>query len=465
MISANASGAVEPRCRASAARRSTPSRFAPICASRSPRRSSGVRELDANLASTAAVRSIGGNRSPSSSISSASGGIEPGAMPPRSAWCARFAAQPTSSVVDEARRHERDVVEVRPPGERVVEHDLLTGPHAMFRGCVDRGVHGSGHRAEMHGNVLRLHEQIAVGGEQRGRAVGALLDVGAVRGAAQHTTHLLGDADEARDQHLQRGGVESHGPALRSRIQAPSGPGSAVQPSGTQTVQSASATTCGPTTRRRTTSGSASMSSGASRRAGPQRDHLDRGVGAGVAVAARVLVVERVDRRDGELVALSRVAAVDERLGSGSVAAHERNRLPSEAVERVVQSVGLAGRRPAADELALRAESTAARRPRTRPPAAARSPRASPSASATAHAWSGPAPPNATSASSRGSTPRSTVTDRTARSIAASTTAIDTVGRDSGLLERRPRRGAGPAGRDRGTRLRAGCDRARDPRR
>ena len=96
MISANASGAVAPRRRASPARRSTPSRFAPFCASRSPRRSAGVRELDANLASTAAVRSIGGSRSPSSSISTASGGIEPGAMPPRSAWCARFAAQPTS---------------------------------------------------------------------------------------------------------------------------------------------------------------------------------------------------------------------------------------------------------------------------------------------------------------------------------------------------------------------------------
>ena len=46
-----------------------------------------------------------------------------------------------------------------------------------------------------------------------------------------------------------------------------------------------------------------------------------------------------------------------------------------------------------------------------------------PSSSATAQACSGPAPPNASSATARGSTPYSTVTTRTARAIAASTTA------------------------------------------
>ncbi|GIU87056.1 MAG: hypothetical protein KatS3mg009_1571 [Acidimicrobiia bacterium] len=46
-----------------------------------------------------------------------------------------------------------------------------------------------------------------------------------------------------------------------------------------------------------------------------------------------------------------------------------------------------------------------------------------PRACAIEQAWSGPAPPNATSARSRGSTPRATVTARTASSIAASTTA------------------------------------------
>ena len=70
-----------------------------------------------------------------------------------------------------------------------------------------------------------------------------------------------------------------------------------------------------------------------------------------------------------------------------------------------------------------RAASTGARRRRTRRRAAGTTTARMPSASAIAHAWSGPAPPNATSASSRGSTPCATVTARTASSIAASTTA------------------------------------------
>ena len=69
------------------------------------------------------------------------------------------------------------------------------------------------------------------------------------------------------------------------------------------------------------------------------------------------------------------------------------------------------------------AASTRARRPTARPRAAGRSPLACRARPATAHACSGPAPPNATSARSRASTPRSTVTTRTARSMAASTTA------------------------------------------
>ena len=51
-----------------------------------------------------------------------------------------------------------------------------------------------------------------------------------------------------------------------------------------------------------------------------------------------------------------------------------------------------------------------------------------PSSSASAHACSGPAPPNATSAKSRGSSPCSTETTRSARTISAFTTSI-TAGR------------------------------------
>ena len=61
-----------------------------------------------------------------------------------------------------------------------------------------------------------------------------------------------------------------------------------------------------------------------------------------------------------------------------------------------------------------------------------------PRASATAQAWRGPAPPKATRARPDGSTPRSTVTARTARSMAASTTATTPSAVDAGAVERGP---------------------------
>ncbi len=82
------------------------------------------------------------------------------------------------------------------------------------------------------------------------------------------------------------------------RIQVPSGVGSAVQPSGTQTVQSGSAATAGPTTRSRLTAGSSDGSSGrGAAGTGAERDDLDRDARPRVAVAARVLGRELVDRR------------------------------------------------------------------------------------------------------------------------------------------------------------------------
>ena len=79
-----------------------------------------------------------------------------------------------------------------------------------------------------------------------------------------------------------------------------------------------------------------------------------------------------------------------------------------------------------------------------------------PRASASAQAWSGPAPPKATRARPRGSTPRSTVTVRTARSMAASTTATTPPALDARPLQRGlgrrpvqpPEPGEGGVGRD-----------------
>ena len=71
--------------------------MAPRCAARSPSRSAGVRDAATKRSTTCPVSRVGGSRIPSSSMVVASGGIEPGAVPPTSAWWARFATQPTSA--------------------------------------------------------------------------------------------------------------------------------------------------------------------------------------------------------------------------------------------------------------------------------------------------------------------------------------------------------------------------------
>ena len=92
--------------------------------------------------------------------------------------------------------------------------------------------------------MLGLGQQFAVGGEQGGRAVDPLFDVGAEGRSAQHRAHLLGDADQLGDEDLQAGGVEHHAVLVNSH--EPLSWTSALQPSGTHTVQSSSASTHGP---------------------------------------------------------------------------------------------------------------------------------------------------------------------------------------------------------------------------
>ena len=64
---------------------------------------------------------------------------------------------PTITV--EHRRDHRDVVEVGAPGERVVDHDMVTGLEPTAVG-VDGRPHRGGHRAQVHGDVLGLRQQV-----------------------------------------------------------------------------------------------------------------------------------------------------------------------------------------------------------------------------------------------------------------------------------------------------------------
>ena len=57
----------------------------------------------------------------------------------------------------EARCHESDVVEVGTPLERIVEDDLVVRGDRRAE-VLDGGAHGGRHRAQVHRNVLRLHQ-------------------------------------------------------------------------------------------------------------------------------------------------------------------------------------------------------------------------------------------------------------------------------------------------------------------
>ena len=171
-------------------------RWRPRWASRSPRRSVGARELATRIATTSAVRRTGGTaqallvRSRWRRAASSPGPCRrrrrggPGSRPSRpgapSTWTGATRVMSLRWV---------------PPANGSLSDDWSPGS-TRPAAAVDRGAHRRRHRPEVHRDVLGLDEQLAGRGEQRGRAVGPLLDVGAERGAPQHRAHLLGDPGE-----------------------------------------------------------------------------------------------------------------------------------------------------------------------------------------------------------------------------------------------------------------------------
>ncbi len=209
--------------------------------------------------------------------------------PPTSAWWARLAAQPTRR--PSTKHGATSVMSLRwvPPAKGSLRMTWSPGRDRSVAERVDGGRHRRRHRAEVHRDVLGLHEQLAVGGEQRGRAVGPLLDVRAERGPAQHGPHLLGHAGQAG----RSGPAARPGPARpcvtvddvrlaagRVSTQAPPSthgrPPAVRHPDGAVRLGDHGRTRHGPT---RSTAGAgrsstATLGGDASR--GPQRDHLDR---------------------------------------------------------------------------------------------------------------------------------------------------------------------------------------------
>src|SRR4029077_1567478 len=101
-----------------------------------------------------------------------------------------------------------------------------------------------GHRAQMDGDVLRLHHQLPRGIEEGRRAVVALGDVRRVGGADQHGAHLVAGGPERAGHHLEGDGVEP-GHELTA-VTVPDSSTVAFHPRGRTSVASGSSKTHGP---------------------------------------------------------------------------------------------------------------------------------------------------------------------------------------------------------------------------
>ena len=95
--------------------------------------------------------------------------------------------RPGDRVAELGARDERDVGQMRPTGERVVDDKDVSRLGVVRPNGGDR----FGHRAEVDGDVLRLRDHPAVRREERRRAIAPLLDVRGEGRADQHGAHLL----------------------------------------------------------------------------------------------------------------------------------------------------------------------------------------------------------------------------------------------------------------------------------
>ena len=140
---------------------------------------------------------------PSSSIERLSGGIDPGAIPPMSAWWPARRDEGRRLgvfVAIEDRNDHRDVGQVRAAAIGIVEHIGVAAPDAapVARSAarLDDRADALAHRAEVHRDVRRIGDQRALRVEDRAGEIEPLLDVHGRRGGLQRDAHLLGDGHE-----------------------------------------------------------------------------------------------------------------------------------------------------------------------------------------------------------------------------------------------------------------------------
>ena len=91
------------------------------------------------------------------------------------------------ALADEERRHQRDVREMRPAAVGIVQDPRISGAVVLRH----HGGYRLRHRAEVHWDVLRLHDHLPAGIEQGGRGVAAFLDVRRMRSSHESGAHLF----------------------------------------------------------------------------------------------------------------------------------------------------------------------------------------------------------------------------------------------------------------------------------
>src|SRR5947208_4731011 len=149
-------------------------------------------------------------------------------------------AVPADLPVDVDRADEGEIGKVTAAAIRIVENEQLAGLgdrlQAAYRG------HRIRERAEVHRNVGRLRDHLAIGIEQRGRRVAPFADIRRERAVHQHQPHLLRNRREGVRHHFEADGVEPH---ARSSTTAPDWSTTPRQPGSIGPVASGAASTAG----------------------------------------------------------------------------------------------------------------------------------------------------------------------------------------------------------------------------
>ena len=142
-------------------------------------------------------------------------------------------------VVVEDGRDDGDVGQVRAAVVRVVQHVHVARLHRPGV-LADHGLDRLAHRAQVHGHVRRVGDQVALGVEQRAGEVEPLLDVHRVRGCARRTpicsaidmkrllktSSITGSAVRAERVARLRAARRAPAPGGRARVTRASQPGS-----------------------------------------------------------------------------------------------------------------------------------------------------------------------------------------------------------------------------------------------